>query len=474
MRFGELTIDAYWNAQMFLGFFGPPWEPTSDPFTMMGWKGEPVWAPVPEPSSAGGDSGGPVLTAAEKLVFGVISAGTPDHTVSIFAPTFTARNAAFLRPLLEPSSNPSVDWDGDGDNVADVADNCPNDANGDQLDLDGDGVGDACDNCAPPFHGIYSVVQEPFVPLPAEEAKALYNPDQANCNEEAELQRWYQQQPGDFAYGDPKRILGEAEYADYLEGTPTLLAARKSHLRGDACDPIPCARVAVGVGPLENASFTQQLCPAGWPDIALPCSFGAPDSVRFQPVREEMTGETGEAGLRLCVCNAPHGDVVQRRTFCGQGTDAACIIENALYQDPTSKWKQMSLANLPPSDLRTPISFSLSGPIASVAWDSMSDAARLTGQDYPSQPWALTADGTVVGGPRLDGILWSHTVTFNGAETSTTPPAPDDRPVGYLASHYKVGDQRISKGPSNGWAGWCDPVSSSTGRLGPTAGACTT
>jgi len=37
--------------------------------------------------------------------------------------------------------------DGDGDGVADVADNCPTDFNPNQADKDGDGIGDGCDVC---------------------------------------------------------------------------------------------------------------------------------------------------------------------------------------------------------------------------------------------------------------------------------------------------------------------------------------
>src|SRR5262249_23939435 len=41
----------------------------------------------------------------------------------------------------------AMNFDTDGDFVADVCDNCPLVPNNDQLDTDGDGIGDLCDNC---------------------------------------------------------------------------------------------------------------------------------------------------------------------------------------------------------------------------------------------------------------------------------------------------------------------------------------
>lgn len=41
----------------------------------------------------------------------------------------------------------AMNFDADGDFVADACDNCPTVSNNDQTDTDGDGVGDACDNC---------------------------------------------------------------------------------------------------------------------------------------------------------------------------------------------------------------------------------------------------------------------------------------------------------------------------------------
>ena len=40
-------------------------------------------------------------------------------------------------------------YDADGDGIQNISDNCPNDANADQVDSDGDGHGDACDTAAP-------------------------------------------------------------------------------------------------------------------------------------------------------------------------------------------------------------------------------------------------------------------------------------------------------------------------------------
>lgn len=42
---------------------------------------------------------------------------------------------------------PSVEEDADGDAITDHADNCPQQANAEQVDGDGDGIGDACDVC---------------------------------------------------------------------------------------------------------------------------------------------------------------------------------------------------------------------------------------------------------------------------------------------------------------------------------------
>jgi len=62
--------------------------------------------------------------------------------------------------------------DADGDGVADAEDNCPDDANPNQLDTDGDGVGDACD---PDVDGDSVLNEQDNCPLDP-------NPDQADAD----------------------------------------------------------------------------------------------------------------------------------------------------------------------------------------------------------------------------------------------------------------------------------------------------
>ena len=53
-------------------------------------------------------------------------------------------SAAVLRPNTSPCGVPA---DADGDDVADIVDNCLGAVNTNQSDVDSDGVGDVCDNC---------------------------------------------------------------------------------------------------------------------------------------------------------------------------------------------------------------------------------------------------------------------------------------------------------------------------------------
>lgn len=94
------------------------------------------------------------------------------------------------------------DGDCDGDGIADEEDNCPEEANGDQVDSDGDGLGDVCDLCPDiddplmfdtdldglgdacddfPDYDADGVADE------ADNCPYVYNPEQENRNEEEDL-----------------------------------------------------------------------------------------------------------------------------------------------------------------------------------------------------------------------------------------------------------------------------------------------
>jgi hypothetical protein len=55
--------------------------------------------------------------------------------------------AAYLYGCIYQSPECLADADGDGDGRGNMCDNCPDDANADQIDSDRDGIGDVCDDC---------------------------------------------------------------------------------------------------------------------------------------------------------------------------------------------------------------------------------------------------------------------------------------------------------------------------------------
>jgi hypothetical protein len=190
-----------------------------------------AWLKVSEFSLSGGDSGGPLYLGhvvtneglkTPKLV-GVNSSGSGGcETGETFEdPGYSA----FTNLLFSSDSREApVDFikravrklaDKDGDGVVSADDNCQSIPNADQADSDHDGRGDACDDC--PCGG--AVTEDHYCTqcdaglggtcasicenLIVDNCIGVVNPEQHNCNHEAEK-------------------------------------ARGAKIQGDACDPVPC------------------------------------------------------------------------------------------------------------------------------------------------------------------------------------------------------------------------------------------
>src|SRR5262249_20425515 len=137
-----------------------------------------------------------------------------------FQPTFNLTNAGFIGQFAESPSFANLLQDKDGDDVVDFADNCPTAYNPDQVDFDGDGVGFFCDNCDRPVdqpdNGQASALITEYDGRPTSDFAASANPDQANCNGEAENERLLADFP-DSNDGLPRPYTRD-EYNQYFGG----------------------------------------------------------------------------------------------------------------------------------------------------------------------------------------------------------------------------------------------------------------
>lgn len=452
MRVGQTLITGYTNDE-----HGPPIcqdhgvsNPTAfDPFVLL--------APYDYANPAmaigeHGDSGGPLVATlnGKPTIVGVFSGWGGGRQV--FASTFQAHNAKFIAEALQPYQHydPANFSDRDGDGVPDHFDNCPDDANPDQIDRDEDGLGDVCDNCTP--WGWDVAPLDSFVPG---NYSVFSNPDQANCNTDAE--EYTILQAAGMYDGTEQGSLAGIRMPGYLTQFGSgncdnnLLPQMKAFRRGDACDPTPCAAASIENTNLDATLFKPGSCPApgGNGFVLGPCEYGAPGAIDYAPVVDKTTVDAnnhkppkGKVGARYCQCALPHGTTGQRRSNCGSGTPAGCSIDGAQFGNAGSNWHRLSLLAANPGnvDVLSPATFGPAGtvPDVSVAWRAFDDVALLTGQPMPKPPWDLGADGQIVGAPRLSGILWSHTASFKGAPTFGF--------VSDLANHYSDGDFAVAIG----------------------------
>jgi hypothetical protein len=376
------------------------------------------------------DSGGPVFAPiGGERVIGIVTSWVE----AIAAPTYTIPNAAFIRQQL---GSPVAAADGDGDGVPDGADNCPLDANTDQLDRDEDGVGQLCDNCGPrQLLGAPTPLLWHYAGEPASDFATLHNPDQADANRDAEIDQILTEHP---EYGDSVPHVTMQDYADgfgpYITCEAGLVAARFNHLRGDVCDRIPTAVVETTYVPAAvDTSSPGGICYVNGYVIGF-CSYERPGGLEYTPIVRADEAATGEIGSRFCACSADRDTPLERRQNCGASTTYNCAIDGSLFDSASSPWKELTVAGADPIGA----SFGLEGtqPTVSQPWNFLADLAALTGQPLPPPPWSLDEDGNIEGIPPLAGIVWSHVSTFAGEPTASKWDGVSHRNYGEIASYY--------------------------------------
>lgn len=397
----------------------------------------------------GGDSGGPLVATVPggSRVIGVNSASQGGDAKSFIAPTYLLPNSAFLS-LHGVGATLIGDQDGDG--VPDSRDNCPADANTDQIDLDADGVGDICDTCSPldPEQNLADQIST-YDGTPAAAYAALYNPGQDNANAEAEDEALLRAFP-QFATADggSVRPLPEDEYLRVFRGffglpcngaDATQATQRLRYRRGDVCDSIPAPKaemVFAALAPGDLNGIPGGICDANGYGFAT-CSYEVPVGLRVTPIVGDGVGPmAGRAGVRFCECAADHATEADRRIHCGAGTVADCAIEGDRYLGSDPSWLPLSIAE-------ADVTYGDEGavPQAVLPWDFYSDLEQLSGVTL-SFPLDVNSNGTIVGVPAVDGVLWTRAPALGGWPIGNWP---DDgfRLPNDLASTYEVGDLRI-------------------------------
>lgn len=398
-----------------------------------------------------GDSGGPLIANVEGkptivgvtsslLGLGVGDIFLPNFVDSLYAPTFNAPNAAFIQAAMQGHPLSVVPLlDKDGDFVPDYADNCPLDANLDQFDLDGDGVGDICDNCSPLDVGAFFHTVAPKV-SPAEIADA-HNPDQANCNVDAEWSLYGKEQGpagqaphvsfGEYVRVHKINVLAQVSDEDY----------RNFHrlIRGDKCDATPCPRTQVQK---EDTGIKTLDCSVpGY--AAAQCSYLAPTQLSVDGAGlavAQVPSTTGSVRVRYCEC--PLGAATpEARLLCA--TQSGCAVKpDAAATTPS--WRKLALTGADAAGVIPSVNFPPLTGATPLGWDWKADILAITGQ-----PASLNNAGT----PDVAGVLWTHDVTYAGADASLVKITPAGWPTGEsvndLGSHYRsldMGYDVVKKG----------------------------
>ncbi len=333
-----------------------------------------------------------------------------------FLSTDRSARGWFVGPADYPATHREQPGDQDGDGLREDLghDDCPLVYDPDQADRDGDGVGDACDNCAPPATG---------------EASDSFNPDQMNCNLDAELA------------------------ADRCDPTSADCTGSLGVALGDQCDPIPCARTYLDL--VRTGSTTLEPTTIRLDPIVAGASVVGPTGFRYCrcPVAADDVGHDGSHTLRA-ECQASAGCVVADMRVRNQ---VQTLFDQPADDSLLQPWRHItSLRADAAADLVTYRSLPL-GPGATGRSPSVPPTFdwQLWEADIPR--WAALAygDTTPTSTEPVPGVLWTHSP--HDCRLPLLCASSPDPATRALRSHYRSGQVApLSVTPPSGPA--CPPT----------------
>ena len=232
--------------------------------------------------------------------------------------------------------------DPDADGYGRVCDPCPCSPTEDGLTGDGDGDG-ICDVCDPSSgDGVFcgSYCADPA--NAPDNCVGTTNPDQANCNEEAEL----------TAFPPRNRIAGTTVNYTLPDPHPN------GRVRGDACDPVPCA-VAAAESEILAIDQGAGACNSDTVPFNLaPCLVSTDTRIRFNGVRDPGPEVPGTSRFAYCLCDAPHITIDERIRNCTDPSFGCVAGDASAFPTATSAgpgWQSITTtARAVPNQLSTP------------------------------------------------------------------------------------------------------------------------
>lgn len=299
-------------------------------------------------------------------------------------------------------TGPCRSGDQDCDRWVDAHDNCPTVFNPDQVDANDDGLGDAC------TPGVCACATEADVDKDglcsqacpgriADNCPRAFNPDQVNCNRDAEI-------------------------------------ARKTTALGDACDPVPCPDSFADEPTSEVISDCKPPQPDGGCTLTTYYETLATRAIAAHRADGVVNGSRVSGDPRLA--GVAVNNVVTEGRYCNDAPNVGINCLDAVNVDdtlltlpesPQSAWHITSLGVVPnllppqPLPAGTPWSLDYNDSIATRFWGVRADFARWLLSGPSAQipiPLACNPLNPQITDCLTNGVIWTHANTTVGSSAT--------------------------------------------------------